>query len=166
MMEFFEVRQLWALIGGFGQFPTLFDIFGNSDTLILLDSFEYFWALWALRLPKSAQSAQKCSKVPKSAQSAKKCKKVSRASKSAQNGQKVTRMAKKCLELPNLEKILSWSFFGTLCRIMVWYGILQYKALTELVILIKHKLWWWTSCFQNDCETIHCSSFGNPHRPD
>ena len=105
MMEFFEVRQLSALSGCFGQFLTLFDIFWHSDTLILLDSFEYFWALWALlgtfghsehfwalwakvpREPKSAPSAQKCRclKAPRVPKNVKKCPKRP----------KVPRMAKK-----------------------------------------------------------------------
>ena len=81
----------------------------------LLDSFEYFWALWALlgtfghsehfwalwakvpREPKSAPSAQKCRclKAPRVPKNVKKC----------PERPKVPKMVRKCPELSNPKKV-------------------------------------------------------------
>ena len=51
-IEFFEVRQLWALSGHFWMLWALFDIFGHSGHpglfLGILGTVGHFWALWAL----------------------------------------------------------------------------------------------------------------------
>ena len=51
-IEFFEVRQLWALSGHFWMLWTLFDIFGHSGHpghfFGILGTVGHFWALWAL----------------------------------------------------------------------------------------------------------------------
>ena len=48
-IEFFVVRQLWALSGHFWMLWTLFDIFGHSGHFLgILGTVGHFWALWAL----------------------------------------------------------------------------------------------------------------------
>ena len=118
MIEFFEVRHLWALLAILGTFRRSGHFLTFLALWALLGTFGYsghFWATWSLlgtlgtfwhsgqkcpecpivpRMPKSAKKCPECPKVPKlskvhkNAQSAKKCLDCPKVPKSAQSAQK------------------------------------------------------------------------------